>query len=171
MSTPDGIILRPWRRTDIESLVRYANNRAVSANLQDVFPYPYTPPDAEHWIGRCESETGTPTNFAIELSGEAIGGIGLNRRDDVHRLTASVGYWLGQPFWGKGIATEALKRMTHYAFSESDLERLEATVYEWNPASGRVLEKAGYTLEGRLRRSIVKNGRIGDSLLYARLRA
>jgi RimJ/RimL family protein N-acetyltransferase len=171
MSTADSIVLRPWARTDIDSLVRYANNRKVWINLRDLFPHPYTRTDAKKWIGHCESEASKPANFAIELSGEAIGGVGVRLLDDVHRLTAEIGYWIGEPFWGKGIATEALKRTTRYALAEFGLERLQATVFEWNPASARVLEKAGYVLEGRLRRSIFKDGRIGDALLYAMLRS
>ncbi len=171
MSTADSIVLRPWTRADIESLVRYANNRSVWINLRDIFPHPYTRAGAEKWIEHCESEASKPANFAIELSGEAIGGVGVRLLDDVHRLTAEIGYWIGEPFWGKGIATEALKRTTRYAFAEFGLERLQATVFEWNPASARVLEKAGYVLEGRMRRFIIKDGRIGDAFMYALLRS
>ncbi len=86
---------------------------------------------------------------------------------DVNRLTAEIGYWLGEPFWGRGFATVAVKAVTEYAFATFDLQRVQATVFEWNPASARVLERAGYTFEGRLRSSIVKSGRIGDALMYA----
>jgi ribosomal-protein-alanine N-acetyltransferase len=164
------IILRPWRRSDISSLVRYANNRKIWLNLRDLFPHPYTVADAEKWIAICESHQGPTTNFAIELGGEVVGGIGCRLFDDVDSKTAEIGYWLGEPFWGRGIATSVLMQITDYAFRVFPLERLQARVYEWNPASARVLEKAGYELEGRLRRSIFKEGRMGDSLLYARLR-
>jgi RimJ/RimL family protein N-acetyltransferase len=99
-----------------------------------------------------------------------VGGVGLEPMADVYRLTATVGYWLGEPFWGRGFATQALRALSAYAFSTFDLHRLEAAVFGWNLASARVLEKAGYSLEGRLRRSVIKDGRIADSLLYARLR-
>src|ERR1700736_3658289 len=112
MSTADSIVLRPWTRADIDSLVRYANNRKVWINLRDLFPHPYPRAGAEKWIEHCESEASKPANFAIELSGEAIGGVGVRLLDDVHRLTAEIGYWVGEPFWGKGIATEALKPTT-----------------------------------------------------------
>jgi RimJ/RimL family protein N-acetyltransferase len=170
MSESEHIILRAWRRSDISSLVRYANNRKIWINLRDIFPHPYTDAEAEQWIGICESNRGPTTNFAIELQGEAIGGIGCRLLDDVNCKTAEIGYWLGEPFWGRGIATAALKRTTEYAFQTFSLERLQASVFEWNPASARVLEKAGYVLEGRLRRSIFKDGRLTDSLLYARIR-
>ncbi|MGH7915861.1 MAG: GNAT family N-acetyltransferase [Candidatus Binataceae bacterium] len=135
-----------------------------------VFPHPYTRREAEEWTTRCASGRVSSIEFAIELDGEAIGGIGFEPQKDVNRLTVEIGYWLSKPFWGKGIATAAVKRATGYAFSHLNLERIEAGVFAWNGASVRVLEKAGYTFEGRLRRSIIKDGRLGDRLIYARLR-
>jgi len=170
MSGAEQIKLRAWRRSDISSLIHYANNRKIWLNLRDLFPHPYTQAEAEKWIAICESNQGPTTYFAIELDGEAIVGIGCRLMDDVHSKTAEIGYWLGEPFWGRGIATAALKLTTDYAFQTFPLERLQATVFEWNPASARVLEKAGYMLEGRLQCSIFKDGRLADSLLYARLR-
>src|SRR5712692_1513611 len=113
MSTADSIVLRPWTRADIDSLVRYANNRSVWINLRDIFPHPYTRAGAEKWIEHCESEASKPANFAIELSGEAIGGVGVRLLDDVHRLTAEIGYWLGEPFWGQGDRDRSAE--THYS--------------------------------------------------------
>jgi [ribosomal protein S5]-alanine N-acetyltransferase len=169
MGSPEQIILRAWRRSDIPSLVRYANNRKIWVNLRDIFPHPYTKGAAERWIRICESNSGPTTNFAIELDNEAIGGISCRLLDDVNCKTAVIGYWLGEPFWGRGIATAALTQITDYAFRTLSLERLEATVFEWNPASARVLEKCGYVFEGRMRHSIFKDGRIADCLLYARI--
>jgi ribosomal-protein-alanine N-acetyltransferase len=166
----DGLTLRRWRAADLAALVRYANNWNVWINLKDRFPYPYTDADARAWIAHCDTRTGEATNVAIDWQGEAIGGLGLDPHLDVHRLMATVGYWLGEPFWGRGFATHALRAFSAYAFSTFDLHRLQATVFDWNVASARVLEKAGYTLEGRLRHSIIKDGRIADTLLYARLR-
>jgi RimJ/RimL family protein N-acetyltransferase len=170
MSNAEQIILRAWRRSDISSLIRYANNRKIWLNLRDIFPHPYMQADAEKWIAICESSQEPTTNFAVELRGEAVGGIGCRLLDDVNCKTAEIGYWLGKPFWGRGIATAALTQTTDYAFRIFSVERLQATVFEWNPASARVLEKCGYVLEGRLRRSIFKDGRLGDSLLYAHCR-
>jgi ribosomal-protein-alanine N-acetyltransferase len=167
----EQIILRPWQAADVEALSRYADNRKIWINLRDRFPYHYTRSEAEKWIAICAAHQGPPTNFAIERAGEAIGGVGCELMGDVHCKTAEVGYWLGEPFWGRGIATTAVKRMTDFAFSTFALERLQALVFEWNPASARVLEKAGYTLEGRLRRNIFKDGRLADSMLYARIRS
>jgi [ribosomal protein S5]-alanine N-acetyltransferase len=162
--------LRPWRAGDEASLVRYADNRNVSRNLKDRFPYPYTAADAREWIAHASTRASS-TSFAIVVDGAAVGGIGIEPGTDVHRHSAEIGYWLGEPFWGRGIATEALRAMTEYAFAHFDICRLEAGVFDWNPASARVLEKAGYNLEGRARCAVVKDGRLGDRLLYALVRA
>jgi ribosomal-protein-alanine N-acetyltransferase len=163
-------VLRPWRAGDEASLVRYANNRNVSRNLRDRFPYPYTAADADEWIKLAVAQT-RPTSFAIVVEGEAVGGIGIELGTDIFRRSAEIGYWLGEPFWGRGIATEALRAVTEYAFERFDICRLHAGVFDWNPASARVLEKAGYTLEGRARLGVVKDGRLGDRLLYALVRS
>ena len=161
--------IRSWLQEDEASLVKYANNRAVSMNLRDAFPYPYTRRDARDWI-RAVSRGGSETQWAIASPDEAIGGIGLQVGDDIYRRTAEIGYWLGEPFWGMGIATRAVETMTNYAFSQFDLDRIQAEVFEWNAASARVLEKAGYCLEGRLRRRATKAGRTIDCFLYAKIR-
>ncbi|MGH7002099.1 MAG: GNAT family N-acetyltransferase [Stellaceae bacterium] len=170
MTAGARIQLRRWRADDLEALVRYANNRNVSRNIRDRFPYPYTRTDAEAWITLCDQQGEPVLNFAIDLDGEAIGGIGFERFTDVHRLTVEIGYWLGEPFWGRGIATAALMRATIYGFETLGVERIEAGVFDGNSASARVLEKAGYTFEGRLRRSVFKDGHILDSLLYSRIK-
>lgn len=170
MALVDRIALRRWTPLDAFELARLADNRKIWINLKDRFPYPYTRADAEAWIADCAAETGTPTQWAIDLDGPAIGGVGLERLSDVHRLTADIGYWIGEPYWGNGIATAALIAMTHLAFEKFPLERLQALVFEWNPASRRVLEKAGYQFESRIARCILKDGRLGDGFLYAKLR-
>jgi RimJ/RimL family protein N-acetyltransferase len=163
-------VLRRWAPTDAVSLAHLADNRNIWLNLKDRFPHPYARTDAEAWIAHCEAEIGSPTQFAIDLDGVAIGGIGLEPMSDVHRLTAEVGYWVGEPYWGSGVASTAIIEMTRYAFAEFPFGRLQAMVFEWNPASRRVLEKAGYMLEARMARCIIKDGRLGDAFLYSKLR-
>ena len=161
--------MRPWRDGDEESLARYANNRNIWINMRDSFPYPYSVEDAISWV-QLQKDRDPVQGFAIAADNEAIGGIGIRLQEDVHRGSAEVGYWLGEPFWGKGIATRALRAMTGYAFENLDLVRLYATVFEWNPASARVLEKAGFTLEARLKKSVIKDGQVIDEFLYALVR-
>jgi len=161
--------LRRWKVGDEPSLVRHANNRNVWINLLDGFPHPYTLADAEHWIQHVSRESPI-RNFAIEVDGEAVGAIGLHPKRDVYRKSAGIGYWLGESYWGRGIITEAVKALTGYAFSHFDLHRLYAGVFEWNHASMRVLEKAGYTFEARLRKGVTKDGKTIDELIYAFLR-
>ena len=170
MEIPAGDwVLRPWRVGDEPALVKYANNRNIWINVADVFPHPYTMEDAVAWL-QLQQDRDPPTEFAIANAEEAIGGIGLRPQGDIHRRSAAVGYWLGEPFWGQGIVTHALHAMTEYAFATFDLVRLYATVKEWNPASARVLEKCGFTLEARMRRSFTKDGKTGDLFLYALVR-
>ena len=161
--------VRSWEWRDRDAIVRYGNNRKVSINLRDRFPYPYTARDARNWLD-VVVDAKPVTNFAIDIAGEAVGGIGFTPQHDVERRSAEIGYWLGEPFWGRGIATEALITVTEYAFANFDLCRLYAHVFDWNAASARVLEKAGYEFEGRLKNSVTKDGQTIDQLMYAIVR-
>src|SRR5712672_529877 len=125
--------VREWRTSDVDSLAVNANNVKVWRNLHDAFPHPYTKADAESWIQRTSTEH-ADTVFAIAVDGKAIGGIGFHRGTDVHRLTAAIGYWLGEAYWGRGIAAEALRAVTEHALANFDFQRLEAYVFEWNLA-------------------------------------
>ena len=158
--------IRSWQTTDLSSLVEHANNQNVSIHLRDRFPFPYTRKDGQGFI-RAARVMQPETLFAITVNGVAVGGIGFYLQKDVERVSAEIGYWLGEPFWGRGIASEAIVAMTRYALDHHQLTRLFALVAAGNAASCRVLEKAGYVLEGRLRRSAIKNGVVSDQLLYA----
>ena len=158
--------IRSWRIGDEAALARHANSRAVWLNLRDRFPHPYTLADAETWV-RFASAQEPETNFAIEIDGEAVGGLGFILRQNIERCSAEIGYWLGEAVWGRGIATTAVRAATGYAFPTYGLTRIYAVVFERNLASCRVLEKAGYVLEGRLRRSAIKDGQVLDQFLYA----
>ena len=161
-------VLRPWAASDKPDLARHANNKAVWRNLLDSFPHPYSEADADFWIAHTQANPGL--HFAIQVGGEAVGGIGILPQGGVAARTAQFGYWLGQHAWGKGFATAAARAMAPYAFQAFPIARLEAPVFAWNPASMRVLEKAGFSREGVLRQSVFKDGELTDSVLYARLR-
>ena len=161
--------VRSWEWRDRDAIVRHANNRKVSINLRDRFPYPYTISDARTWLEMVVGHEPL-TNFAIDVAGEAVGGIGFTLQPDVGYRSAEIGYWLGEDFWGRGITTEALIAVSDYAFSRFELCRLYAHVFEGNDASARVLEKAGYAFEGRMRKSVTKEGKTIDQLMYAMIR-
>jgi len=162
-------VIRDWRRDDASAIAKYANNRKIWINMyDDAFPYPYTIEDAEAFLSRA-IQSDFRTFYAISDETEAIGAIGLTPRRGVHRFTAELGYWLGEPFWDRGIMTETTRTMTDYAFKELGLHRVFAEVYVTNPASARVLEKAGFTCEGTLRASVVKDGKVLDQMLYAKI--
>lgn len=161
-------MLRDLSKDDAPSLVRYANNRKIWINLRDAFPYPYTLDDAEAFLSRVmQSIPGT--FFAIATDTEAIGSIALTPGQDVHRFTAELGYWLAEPFWGKGIMTQAVRTLSEYAFKELGIHRIFAEPYTRNPASARVLEKAGFVLEGIIMENAFKDGRFLDQFIYAKL--
>ena len=158
--------LRPWRSSDAASLVKYANNPNVARQLRDRFPHPYTAADARQFIHSVANARPT-TTFAIGVAGEAVGGVGFTPGADVERFSAEVGYWLGEPFWGRGITAEAVRLVSEYAVTRCNMLRLFALPFADNLQSIRVLEKAGYTLEAILRSSSVKHDAAKDQALYA----
>jgi ribosomal-protein-alanine N-acetyltransferase len=165
----DKCILRNWKSSDIESLVKNANNHKIARNLRDAFPYPYTIEDGKEWLEFAKNgEWGY--KFAITINDEAVGGIGLIVGNDIERKSSEVGYWLGEDYWGQGITSSALHGIVKFTFNELKLERIFAVPLEHNTASRRVLEKNGFVLEGILRNSVVKSGEIYNQALYARIR-
>ena len=160
--------VRPWKASDADALVRHANNINVAKHLRDRFPHPYTRSDAAAFL-KGATASYDPSNLAIEVAGEAAGGIGYVPSTDVERFSAEIGYWLGEANWGRGIATEALALVTEHAFTSLNLLRLFALPFADNVGSVRVLEKAGYEREGRLRSSSVKYGVPRDQFMYARI--
>jgi ribosomal-protein-alanine N-acetyltransferase len=151
---------------DAPAIAKYANNRNIWINMRDAFPYPYSLQDAESFVSRV-IEANPITVFAIANKSAAIGSIGLMLGKDVHRCTAEMGYWLAEPFWGKGIMTQSVKKLTAYAIRELKLLRVFAEPYTSNPASARVLEKTGFICEGILRSNVLKDGKVLDQFLYS----
>jgi RimJ/RimL family protein N-acetyltransferase len=158
--------VRDWSRADKPSLVRFANNRNVWRNLRDRFPHPYTEEHADGWFAHLAAMP-EPTHWAIEVDGQAVGSIGVEI-DSAH-FGGHFGYWLGEPYWGRGIMSAAVSEVAPYALGYFRLGRLQSPVFEWNPASMRVLEKCGFTREAVLRQNVVKEGQLIDQVLYARV--
>lgn len=158
--------LRPWQINDIDDLIAYANNPHIAANLTNAFPYPYTLDHGKAFIEM--TSTHQPTRvFAITLEDKAIGGIGLHPQSDIYARNAELGYWLAEPFWGKGIMSEAVQQITEYGFTTFDIDRIFARPFGSNIGSQRVLEKSGFILEAHLKNTLFKNGKYEDELIYA----
>lgn len=158
--------LRSFRPGDEAELVRHANNRKVAAQLRDRFPHPYTLSDARDFLTRVQQQDPAQV-LAIAVEDRVVGGIGVMLGADVERISAELGYWLGEELWGRGIATAAVRGITRYALATFELNRLFAVPFADNAASIRVLQKAGYRHEGTLIASAIKDGRIRDQELYA----
>ena len=163
------IKVRSWRRDDLKSLVRHANNAKIAANLRDQFPHPYTRRDGIDFLEYAQTQE-PECSFAIEVDGEAAGGVGFLMGRDIARISAEMGYWLSEEFWGRGIATRAVRGMSDWAFDNYRLTRVFAMAFAHNAASIRVLEKAGFVREGLMRKSAIKNGAILDQILFAKIR-
>ncbi len=164
MELMDGSVrLRHFRDSDAERMAELANNPKIGKNLRDGFPYPYTVEDAKNFLKKYE---GFEFFFAIEYGGIHVGNISLVPQDNVHIKTAEIGYFLGEPYWNKGIMTSAVKLITNYGF-KSGFARIHTGVYEFNPASQKVLQKCGYTLEGIFRKNVLKEGKLWDEYRFA----
>jgi RimJ/RimL family protein N-acetyltransferase len=163
---PMEFLLRPWQLSDLPSLVRYANNWSIAKNMTDKFPHPYTEENGNAFIAFANSDT--PVHiFAITVQDEAVGGIGIHPQEDIHRKNAELGYWLAEPFWGKGIISKAIYQMVNFAFDTYDISRVFARPFGTNLTSQRVLEKNSFLLEGRFEKVLYKNGEYLDELIYA----
>jgi ribosomal-protein-alanine N-acetyltransferase len=162
--------VRDWRLGDAAALVRHVNDPRIRRDLGDDLPQPATLRAAARFILVTQGER-PRTCFAITVGGESVGGIGYRFPGRLGRFDAEIGYWVAVPWWGRGIATAALRAATAHAFrAEPELRRIYALSFVGNPASAGVLEKAGYRMEGRLRRSALRDGVLVDQLLHAILR-
>lgn len=159
------VSLKRLVKADAEKLARLANNKRIWDNVRDNLPHPYSRKDANDFINHTRKEK-PPVTFGIFYQDEFCGMIGLVPQPDIYRLSAEVGYWIGEPYWNKGVATDAVRLITHYGFEELKLERIYAGVFEYNKASMRVLEKNGYEKEGVSRNALVKNNRVFNEHRY-----
>ncbi|WP_350286105.1 GNAT family protein [uncultured Croceitalea sp.] len=160
--------IRPLRLSDKVELARLANNKNIWNNLRDHIPFPYEEDDAEIFITLTIEEEPQRT-FGIAHNGQLSGIIGLVLQKDVYQKSAEIGYWIGEPFWGKGIATKAVELISEYAFDKLNLNRIYTGVFEYNIASMKVLEKNGFKKEGVFKNAIFKNGKVCDEHRFYRL--
>ena len=163
------ISLRTLHHSDRFEITRFLDNPKIFKNVRDHLPQPYTIQDAINFIDLVSKEDPQCT-FAIQHVDHFVGVIGLKIQDDVHRKSAEIGYWIGEPFWGKGIASNAIHQMVSYGFEYLDINRIFAATYEYNLASMHVLEKNGFIKEGILRKAVLKNGAFHDEHRFAILK-
>jgi len=168
----NGFTLRPYRKEDYISIAENENNKKIAINFPDNFPSPYTEKDAKELIAQNLKwyKEKNFLNFVIDIDGQAVGAIGSSMIKNTPFMI-SFGFWLGEKYWGKGIMTEAIKIYTKYVFATfKDIQRIEASVYSWNEGSKKVLIKNGFKLEGILRKSVQKDGKIIDKYMFSKLR-
>ncbi len=163
----DSYILRPFQITDKQALAKHANNEKISSNLRDRFLYPYTEEDAEWFINFVLENNSPVKNFIIEINNEAAGSIGFDQDDDIYRLNAEIGYWLGEEHWGKGIMTAVIKATVKYIFENFDIKRVYATPFATTTGSIRALEKAGFKREATIKNGVIKKGKVLDYYIYS----
>lgn len=161
--------IRPLHYADRERLSKLANNKKIWLNVRDMFPHPYTIEDAEKFIDRVKQYDPQVT-FAIEYDFKFVGAIGLVMQQDVYRFSAELGYWIGEPYWGKGIASKALSLMCKYAFDELKMEKLFASVFDGNEGSNKVLLKCGFQQEGIARKAVFKNNKFIDEYRFGKVK-
>lgn len=158
--------LRPWQKSDLESLVKHANNPNIAKFMTNGFPYPYTKAHGEKWL-EIATTTHASNFMCIEINGEAAGGAGIHLQQDIMCKNAELGYWLSEEYWGNGIIPKVVLQVVDYGFKNFDITRIYARPFGNNQASQRVLEKCGFKLEARIEKSIFKNGEFLDELIYA----
>ena len=163
-----SFVLRPWKRGDEVSLRENANNIKIARNIGAPFPHPYLMRDARKWVEGSIRKKIQIDDFAIVVEGKAVGGIGVKKLSGLHKGTMELGYWLGEGYWGRGIASQAASLVSAYAFRRHKPARLQAMVYSWNPASARVLIKAGFKREAVLRRHVSTGDQLADQWIFAK---
>lgn len=163
--------IRKWELSDAKDLAIALSNKKIQNNLRDGLPYPYTEKDGADFISAMLSADENDTfAFAIMADNKVVGSIGVFRQGNIHRLTAELGYYVAEEYWGKGIMTKAVKQICEYVFGKSDIIRIYAEPFAYNIASCRVLEKVGFQYEGTLRCNAVKNGKVIDMKMYSLLK-
>ena len=163
--------IRKWRLADAKDLAMALSNKKVQDNLRDGLPYPYTEQDGEDYISlMLDADENNTFAFAVTVGEKVTGSISAFRQDNIHRQSAELGYYIAEEYWGKGIMTEAVKKLCNYVFTHTDIIRIYAEPFSYNIASCCVLEKAGFTCEGTLRSNAVKNGKVQDMKMYSKLK-
>ena len=165
-----NVRLRPWQTNDLEPLVKLANNKRIYDHVRDLFPHPYTIDDGKHWLSVNVGVTPV-INFVIEVDGQFAGSVGMVPQTDVYRCNMEIGYWLGEPFWEKGIASRAVELIVNLIWHQyPEVHRIYANTYEQNEASKKVLLKNAFELECVHKKGVIKNGQLIDEYVWVKFR-
>jgi RimJ/RimL family protein N-acetyltransferase len=163
--------IRKWKIEDAANLAATLNNKKIHDNLRDGLPFPYTVKDAKEYISSMlTADCNKVFAFAITIDDRAVGSIGAFRQENIHSRTAEMGYYVAEPYWGQGIGTSAVKQACEFVFANTDIIRIFAEPFAYNTASCRLLEKAGFSLEGTLKKNAVKNNAVIDMKMYSLLK-
>ncbi len=164
-----SVQIRNLEKEDARRLALYANNKKIWDNVRDYFPYPYRLEHAQEFIEMANAHE-TNKIFAIAIEEGIIGVVSIQPFTDIYRYTAELGYWIGEPFWGKGYTSTAVNWITKFTWEHTEIIRIEAGVFPFNHGSIKVLEKCGYTREGIKKNFICKNDVIYDEHIYVMLK-
>jgi RimJ/RimL family protein N-acetyltransferase len=164
-----NIILNKFKPKDAQQLSIIANNKKIWLNVRDRFPHPYNLSDAESFIKIATKENPNNKIFAIRYKNKLAGSTGIFNGDDVYKNTFEIGYWLGEEYWGKGIASKAVELITDYAFITLGARKVWAGCFAYNEGSMKVLLKNNFTQEGLLKDAIIKDGKVGDEYRFGKL--
>lgn len=163
------VVLRKWKKSDAAGLAKIANNKKIWDNVRDRLPHPYTKKDAKEWLTLVKKQKEPATTLCVEVDGELAGSIGITVQEDVFRKTAEIGYFVGEEYWGKGVATEAIRQMVDYIQKNFEVIRIYAEVFEFNKGSMKALEKNGFYLESIRKKAAFKNDVIVDDYIWVKL--
>ncbi len=165
-----NVRLRPWQANDLEPLVKLADNKRIYDQVRDLFPHPYTIDDGKYWLSVNVGVTPV-INFVIEVDGQFAGSIGMVPQTDVYRSNMEIGYWLGEPFWGRGITSKAVELIVNLIWHQyPEVYRIYANTYEHNEASKKALLKNAFELECVHKKGVIKNGQLIDEYVWVKFR-
>ena len=164
-----SVSLRKLELYDASIIAELANNKKIAFHMRDGFPYPYTFKEATEFIKFTQQDKSNAI-FGVEYNNEIVGATGLHGQEDINRFSMELGYWIGEAFWSKGIATKAVALIIDYGFKNLDINRIFAGTIEGNLASSKVLERNNFKLEGVSRKSAFKNETFKDEYHFAILK-
>ena len=163
-----SIQIRPWQKQDAQALASIANNRKIWNNVRDQLPNPYTVMDALQWMNHTKDHHPVQ-NLAIIYQGIVVGNIGCKLQEDVYRKSIEIGYFVGEEYWGRGIATAAIDLFVQHLVHHFQPIRIYAEVFAYNQSSMKALQKNGFFLESIRRKAAIKNNEIVDDYVWVKI--